>query len=331
LVVVSQAPPGRQESAAAVRQAQGNLQESPASLAVRSAGRRPTFAFHSGFEHCGPQGRQSQRYRGGTGIRRHDALERRLGAHESLAGPAATRLELVEVMTKSSKSSSKNGKLAQLKAQAKKTVATVKSKAKKAESSAKKQVAKAKTAVKKDIAKAQKTVKKDVAKAKAVVKKNVAKVKKVETTAKKKVVQVKAAVKKDIAKAQKTVKKDVARAKAVVQKDVAKAAAAVKQDVAKVKAAVTKPLAKPSPAPTPAAPVAAKPSNLDRAKAVASAARQKVSDAADRVVLTVKDITPSPLSRAFLATSQGKKEAPAAAAAAGAAPSSNDPSSDSGN
>jgi hypothetical protein len=160
-----------------------------------------------------------------------------VNARESLAIVAATRMELVDLMKKSSKKGGKSAKsrLSQLKAKAKKAVASVKAKAKKAGKAAQKSVNKAKS-----------------------------------------------------------------RAKAAAKKPVAQARAATKKRVAKVKAAAKK----------------AEKSIVKRANAVeksvvkrATAVKKKVAEAAAPVVSAMQSITPSPLSRAFLATSQGKKEA----------------------
>jgi hypothetical protein len=152
-----------------------------------------------------------------------------VNARESLAIVAATRMELVDLMKKSSKKGGKTAKkaaskLSQLKAKAKKVVAKAKSNVKKAKTSAKKSVAKAKK-------------------------------------------QAKAATRKPVAKAKAATKKPVAKVKAVAKK----ASASVSKAAKTVKA--------------------------------------KVSAAAAPVVSAMHSITPSPLSRAFLATSAGKKEA----------------------
>lgn len=203
-------------------------------------------------------------------------------ARESLAIVAATRMELVTLMKKSAKKggakaakkTAAKSKLAGVKAKAKKAVASVKAKAKKVETKAKKAVSKAKTKVKA-------AAKKPAAKAKKVQ----AQAKKVQAKAKKAV----ASAKKSVVKAQKTVKKDVAKLKAKAKVQVKKAEAQVKVQVKKAEAQVKKVEA--------------------QVKKAAVDVEKKVVEVATPVVTAVRDITPSPLSRAFLATSAGKKEA----------------------
>lgn len=139
---------------------------------------------------------------------------------------------------------------------------------------AKKAVASVKAKAKKAGASAKKAVSKAKTKVKAAARKPAAQAKKVKTQARKAV----ASAKKSVAKAQKSVKKSVAQAQKTVKKDVAKAKAQVK----KVEV---------------------------QAKKVVAQVEKKVVEAAAPVMAVARDITPSPLSRAFLATSAGKKEA----------------------
>jgi DNA polymerase III gamma/tau subunit len=212
-------------------------------------------------------------------------------ARESLAILAATRTELVHLMKKTAKSSAKKsssrpaakkktvkakkaGRLSSLKAAAKKAVAKVKSKATKTKAKAKKSASKAKATAKKTVSKGKASARKTVSKGKA-------------------------KAKKVVSKAKKTVSKAKTKAKAAVKKPVAKAKAAVKKPVAKVKAATQKPVAQAT---------AAVKKTTDSMRQTGSAFAARVESAAAPAVSAMQNITPNPFSRAFLATSKGRKE-----------------------
>jgi DNA polymerase III gamma/tau subunit len=214
-------------------------------------------------------------------------------ARESLAILAATRTELVHLMKKTAKSSAKKsssrpsakkktvkakakkvGRLSSLKAAAKKAVAKVKTKATKTKAKAKKSASKAKATAKKTVSKGKASAKKTVSKGKA-------------------------KAKKVVSKAKKTVSKAKAKARTAVKKPVAKAKAAVKKPVAKVKAATQKPVAQAT---------AAVKKTTDSMRQTGSAFAARVESTAAPAVSAMQNITPNPFSRAFLATSKGRKE-----------------------
>ena len=97
-------------------------------------------------------------------------------------------------------------------------------------------------------------------------------------------------------KARATVKKDVAKAKTSARK----ASASVKKDVSQAKRTAGKVQTK----------VREQVRKVQaQARSQARKVEKKVAEAAAPVLAVAQSITPSPLSRAFLATSQGKKEA----------------------
>ena len=225
-------------------------------------------------------------------------------------------MELVNVMKKSAKGSKPAkkpaSKLAQLKASAKKAVAKVKASAKsnakkassKVKAAEKKVVAKSKTVEKKVVAKVKAAEKKVISRAKAVEKKVVSKAK---ATEKKVVSKVKAAVKKPVAQAKAAEKKVAAQVKAVEKKvaaqvkaPIAQVKAATKAPVEQVKAAVKGPVAQVK---------AAAQKASESVQKSASQARERAYEAMQPIVTAVAPVIPSPMSRAFLATSKGKKEA----------------------
>lgn len=203
-------------------------------------------------------------------------------ARESLAILAATRTELVHLMKKTAKSSAK--KSSPKKPATKKK--TVKAKAKGGKLSALK--AKVKKVTKTLKSKAGKA-KKSAGKAKASAKKSVSKGK---ASAKK-------AVSKAKASAKKTVRKATSKAKAATRKPVARIKAATQKPVAKVKAVTRKPVAKAK---------AVVKQTTDAARQTGSAFAARVESAAAPMMSAAQNITPNPFSRAFLATSKGKKD-----------------------
>ncbi|TJY61905.1 hypothetical protein E4T66_06560 [Sinimarinibacterium sp. CAU 1509] len=104
--------------------------------------------------------------------------------------------------------------------------------------------------------------------------------------AKKAARDLKSAVKRDVTNARKQVKADVSKARKAVEKAQTSVSRTVKADVDRVRTVV------------------------DSAASKARKQAQKIEKAvADFAAPIAQAITPSPLSRAFLATSQGKKEA----------------------
>lgn len=127
-----------------------------------------------------------------------------------------------------------------------------------------------------------------------------ASVKKARGTVKKVTKKAKAATRKPIAKAKSAVKKPIAKAKAAAKKPLAKATSAVQKPVAKAKAAVQK------------AQTAAHKTASQARQTVATAQRTataRASAIAQPMLAAVAPVIPSPMSRAFLATTKGKKEA----------------------